>query len=239
MFFSEQHFRKTNKVGVVCKSISIAAVIPACIIMLSYRSLRQQQRIRVHLCLLATSLMLAILTMMNELLVIQDMLHGENRDQTVLKRNPLWCGLLLLAIQYSYMALFMWMFIEFFHLHRLLVNAFSIPKSLVSYYITGFDSPLLSYCLFGFGFPFLMVSIVGIFRASNENLRKNDVNLWCIIIFEAILDKKKEKEHDVKGEEEEEEKEEEKKKEVEDEEGKKKEGEEEMEERKKRKIKRW
>ncbi|RUS78460.1 hypothetical protein EGW08_013783, partial [Elysia chlorotica] len=127
--------------------------------MLSFRNLRQQQRIRVHLCLLLASLLVAVSSLMWEFFIDYSILHLDD-DPNVLQRNPVWCRLLHLFKEYSIVALFMWMFIEFFHLHRLLMHAFTVPRSLRFYYI------------FGFGFPLLMISIYGILRQSDEQLSK-------------------------------------------------------------------
>ena len=41
--------------------------------------------------------------------------------------------------RYAWTTNFMWMFLEGFHLYRLMVHAFAVPRSLLGYYIGGFS----------------------------------------------------------------------------------------------------
>ncbi|KAL8562723.1 hypothetical protein ACOMHN_022599 [Nucella lapillus] len=48
------------------------------------------------------------------------------------------CRLLHALTRYAWTTNFMWMFLEGFHLYRLMVHAFAVPRSLLGFYIGGF-----------------------------------------------------------------------------------------------------
>ncbi|CAG5116911.1 unnamed protein product, partial [Candidula unifasciata] len=158
--FSKEHFYRLHTAVIACSAVTIAFLLPACVIFLYYRPLRQQHRIRLHLCLMASSFLTSVCSLLWEILVFKQSLESSKRihDKAF---NSIGCRLLILFIRYAEQASFMWMFMEGFHLHRLLVRAFSVPKTLFPYYI------------FGFGFPVLPVGLYAIIRGIHENLNKN------------------------------------------------------------------
>ncbi|XP_048247536.1 calcitonin gene-related peptide type 1 receptor-like isoform X1 [Haliotis rufescens] len=130
------------KVGVACNAISIILLVPACIVFIVYRQLRLQQRIKLHLCLFASFILTNVILILWDVLVYKDRLD-KPKGQTLMYNNTVGCRLLYTLIRYARTVNFLWMFLEGFHLHRLIVQAFKVPKSLLGYYIGGFVGPMV------------------------------------------------------------------------------------------------
>ncbi|XP_059159933.1 calcitonin gene-related peptide type 1 receptor-like [Physella acuta] len=129
--------------------ITLTLLLPACFIFLYFKQLRQQHRIRLHVCLMVSSGLSSAFTLLWELVVFQDRIVNHN-ESSIMKGNSVGCRLLYVLYRYTLLMPFAWMFIEGFHLHRLLVRAFSVPKSLAPYYVTGFGLtwlPILVYAI--------------------------------------------------------------------------------------------
>ncbi|BFZ01700.1 hypothetical protein BsWGS_04739 [Bradybaena similaris] len=158
--FTKDHYYRLYHAILGCDVITVILLIPACIIFLYYRPLRQQHRIRLHLCLMASSFLTTVCSLLWEHLLLREILYTEKLGHEIEFSKSIACRLLLLLTRYAEQATFMWMFTEGFHLHRLLVCAFSVPKTLFPYYI------------FGFGFPLLPVSMYAIFRTNSPTLNQ-------------------------------------------------------------------
>ncbi|CAL1547393.1 unnamed protein product [Lymnaea stagnalis] len=124
------------------------------------RQLRQQHRIRLHICLMLSSFMTSVSMLAWDLFIFQDRLATAEKDNAVINKNGVGCRILQLLTRYTQLAAFMWMFIEGFHLHRLLVHAFSVPKTLVPYYV------------FGFGMPIIPIIVYAAIRGTDDELNK-------------------------------------------------------------------
>ncbi|CAG5127572.1 unnamed protein product, partial [Candidula unifasciata] len=147
-------FQRVHKVSIACNIITMFLLIPACIIFLYYRPLRQQHRIRLHICLMISSFITSASMLIWDVIIFKDIMETEDRLETAANKNSVGCRLLHALTRYAEVAAFMWMFIEGFHLHRLLVHAFTVPKALIHYYI------------FGFGFPIIPLTIYSIIRST-------------------------------------------------------------------------
>ncbi|KAL4222384.1 hypothetical protein ACF0H5_018423 [Mactra antiquata] len=123
-------------VSLLCNIISLALLIPACAIFLSIRLLRIQNRIKLHICLFLSFILTSIVTIIWDFGVHLDRLENENHD-TILYKNSGGCKFLYLCIRYVNTTTFFWMFCEGFYLHRLIVHAFLVPKTLIPYYLFG------------------------------------------------------------------------------------------------------
>ncbi|XP_069114723.1 calcitonin gene-related peptide type 1 receptor-like [Argopecten irradians] len=149
-------YKSVVYVGLACCSISIILLIPAIIIFLSIKQLRSQQRIRLHLCLFMSFLLTSVFTLLWDMTVYSDLLDHP-RHHTVMYRNSLGCRFLYFLKRYSVSANYFWMFCEGLYLHRLIVHAFRVPRSLLWYY------------LLGWGLPFVPVSIYSLIKAGIAN----------------------------------------------------------------------
>nr|KAG5707631.1 hypothetical protein BaRGS_031013 [Batillaria attramentaria] len=125
--------------GVVCNAISLLFLIPACGIFLYYRSLRKQHRIRIHLNLFLSFLLTNGSLLLWEILVYRDRLLNAASD-TNMHKDSLSCKILYVTTRYAWTAAFFWMFLEGFHLYRLISRAFQAPRTICGYYIVGWVS---------------------------------------------------------------------------------------------------
>ncbi|WAQ94305.1 CALRL-like protein, partial [Mya arenaria] len=98
--------------------------------------LRVQKRIKLHICLFLSFIFASLVTVTWDVAVYLDRLQNE-RANTVMHRNSAGCKLLYILTRYVSTANFFWMFCEGFYLHRLIVHAFSPPKTLIPYYLIG------------------------------------------------------------------------------------------------------
>ncbi|KAK7498347.1 hypothetical protein BaRGS_00010301 [Batillaria attramentaria] len=125
-------------VGLVCNIISIILLAPACFIFLYFRSLRHQHRIKLHVCLFSSFILTNALMILWEVIIVNDRLHNQMRE-SVLHQNSVGCRFLHALTRYSWTTNFLWMWLEGFHLYRLMVHAFAVPRSLVGFYVGGFS----------------------------------------------------------------------------------------------------
>ncbi|XP_052247321.1 calcitonin gene-related peptide type 1 receptor-like [Dreissena polymorpha] len=168
-----QDYQTVVYVAFACNILSLALLVPACVIFLGIRQLRAQKRIKLHLCLFLSFIFACIVTLIWDVAVYLDRLHNR-RSETVMHRNSDACKLLYILTRYVSTANFFWMFCEGFYLHRLIVHAFSTPKSLMPYYVFGW---LISWI------PSIIYAIV---RASNEDYNRS-CWVYNIDTFEWLL----------------------------------------------------
>ncbi|XP_076090371.1 calcitonin gene-related peptide type 1 receptor-like [Mytilus galloprovincialis] len=157
-------------VGIACSSASLVLLVPACVVFLSLRQLRSQHRIRLHTCLFLSFIMTCIVTILSDLLIYNDRL--DNPASTRMHQNTIFCRVLHAVHRYCSTCNYFWMFCEGFYLHRLLIQAFRVPKNLTWYYITGWGGSLI---------PILVYVIVRLTTADYDCWVKN------IGIYEWIL----------------------------------------------------
>lgn len=132
----KKDFHTVVNVALACNIASLILLVPACIIFISIRQLRTQNRIKLHICLFLSFILSSVVTMMWDILVYKDRLQNEIRD-TIMYQNSGGCKFLYILTRYSSTTKFFWMSCEGFYLHRLIVHAFAIPKSLIPYYVFG------------------------------------------------------------------------------------------------------
>ncbi|RUS74828.1 hypothetical protein EGW08_017418 [Elysia chlorotica] len=124
----------------VCNAISIVLLIPALIVFLFLRSLREQQRIRLHTCLFSTLLVSSVAVLLWERLVIRDMLQNAVQDSFI-HSQPNVCTILNLTSRLAKSSSFFWMFCEGFHLYWLLARAFKPINTMSVYMAIGWGIP--------------------------------------------------------------------------------------------------
>ncbi|ELT90620.1 hypothetical protein CAPTEDRAFT_170147 [Capitella teleta] len=133
--------KSSHLVGVnLCISlnvISIVFIIPAIVIFLAFRNLRQQNRVKVHIHLLIALGLCSFVTMLWYALVHRDLFTSLDMADTVISQNPVWCQVLAVLKLYLSSSTYWWMLCEGIYLHRLLVNAFHPPKSLAMFCVLG------------------------------------------------------------------------------------------------------
>ncbi|WAQ94297.1 CALRL-like protein [Mya arenaria] len=117
-------------VALACNILSLLLLIPACAIFLGIRQLRVQKRIKLHLCLFLSFIFSSVITVTWDGAVYLDRLQNERTSTAS-------CKLLYVLTRYVSTANFFWMFSEGLYLNRLIVHAFSPPKTLIPYYVFG------------------------------------------------------------------------------------------------------
>ncbi|WAQ94299.1 CALRL-like protein [Mya arenaria] len=132
----KQDYHTVVYVALACNILSLLFLIPACIIFLGIRQLRVQKRIKLHLCLFLSFIFASVVTITWDVAVYLDRLQNE-RTNTVMHQNSAGCKLLYILTRYVSTANFFWMFAEGLYLHRLIVHAFSPPRTLLPYYLFG------------------------------------------------------------------------------------------------------
>ncbi|XP_052792338.1 calcitonin gene-related peptide type 1 receptor-like [Mya arenaria] len=133
---TKQDYHTVVYVALACNILSLLLLIPACAIFLGIRQLRVQKRIKLHLCLFLSFIFSSVITVTWDGAVYLDRLQNE-RTSTVMHRNSASCKLLYVLTRYVSTANFFWMFSEGLYLNRLIVHAFSPPKTLIPYYVFG------------------------------------------------------------------------------------------------------
>nr|KAG5704782.1 hypothetical protein BaRGS_015165 [Batillaria attramentaria] len=102
--------------------------------------LRAQHRVQIHVHLFASFILTNVVLVLWENLVYNDRLHNPAETSLMYKNTlvlQIGCKILYVLTRYAWTCNFCWMFLEGFHLHRLIVRAFETPKSIVAYYIIG------------------------------------------------------------------------------------------------------
>ncbi|XP_050418451.1 calcitonin receptor [Patella vulgata] len=154
------NFKILFQVGLICNIISIIFLVPACVIFLYYRQLRMQQRIKLHICLFSSFALTCAIMILWDVLVFNDRLEKPAR-YSIMYRDPHGCKILNILTRYAVSTTYVWMFLEGFHLHRLIVKAFKVPKSLLIYHIIGW------------GF-----SVIPIIGYTSVRITRNDKSCW-------------------------------------------------------------
>lgn len=123
-------------VSLASNIVSLAMLIPACVIFIAIRQLRVQKRIKLHINLFLSFVLHCLVLILWDTIVYRDRLQNEKHD-TIMHRNSGGCKFLYILTRYASTVNFFWMSCEGFYLHRLIVHAFATPKSLTFYYIFG------------------------------------------------------------------------------------------------------
>ncbi|XP_065929307.1 calcitonin gene-related peptide type 1 receptor isoform X2 [Magallana gigas] len=145
----KEELETTIFIGLGCSVTSIVFLIPSIIILLQYKLLRKQHRIRLHLNLFLSLTLKEVMEILWDMLVTYDKVTSTEVFETTLMKNRVGCKLLSFLKIYFKCCCFTWMFAEGFYLHRLMSNAFSPPRSLTPVYILGWTVPLLSSSIYG------------------------------------------------------------------------------------------
>ncbi|KAL8562736.1 hypothetical protein ACOMHN_022612 [Nucella lapillus] len=153
-----ESFRTLYYVGVTCNVVSLLLLVPACVIFLSYHKLREQQRIKLHVHLFVSFIVTSVVLLLWENLVYSDRLH-KPAQHTLMYKDTVGCKILYVLTRYAWTCNFCWMFLEGFHLHRLIVKAFEVPKSIRAYYVIGWG---------GSWVPVIVYVIIRALRKDNE-----------------------------------------------------------------------
>ncbi|KAL5007025.1 hypothetical protein ScPMuIL_015831 [Solemya velum] len=164
-------------VGLACCLLSIIMLVPAGAIFLAFRQLRSQQRIKLHLCLFGSFLFTVIMSLLWDGLILRDRLNNP-MEKTRIYENSVWCRTLYFFIRYSRATQYFWVFCEGFYLHRLMVHAFDVPRTLIGYYTFGWGIPLL---------PALVYAIVRGLTNNEQCWYKNAGGLEWIIYTPNLL----------------------------------------------------
>ncbi|XP_076460867.1 calcitonin gene-related peptide type 1 receptor-like isoform X2 [Babylonia areolata] len=142
-------FRTLYYVSVTCNVFSLLLLLPACLVFLSYRKLREQQRIQIHVHLFLSFVLTSVVMVLWENLVYSDRLHNP-AQQSLMYKDSWGCKFLYVLTRYAWTCNFCWMFLEGFHLHRLIVKAFEVPRSILGYYLVGWGGswiPVIVYAI--------------------------------------------------------------------------------------------
>ncbi|XP_005113225.2 calcitonin gene-related peptide type 1 receptor-like [Aplysia californica] len=86
-----QEYKELHHAIVASNSITVLLALPACIIFLYFRQLRQQQRIRLHVSLLVSAVLVSMCKLIWELTLTRDRLDTQREDKgedSLLERNP-------------------------------------------------------------------------------------------------------------------------------------------------------
>ncbi|KAL5007022.1 hypothetical protein ScPMuIL_015828 [Solemya velum] len=143
-----ENLRSVVYVGLACKIFSLILLVPACCVFLSIRQLRNQQRIKLHLGLFFSLVLTVFISLLWDMVVYRDRLDQPDDHSTIMYQNSAGCKLLYVLLRYSVTSNYFWMVCEGFYLHRLIVNAFEVPKYLFGYHIYGWGLswvPVLAY----------------------------------------------------------------------------------------------
>ncbi|ESO87997.1 hypothetical protein LOTGIDRAFT_234777 [Lottia gigantea] len=161
------------QVGLICNIISIVLLVPACVVFLYYRQLRVQQRIKLHICLFVSFVFTSVVMILWDVLVFNDRLTNA-AALTVMYQDPPGCRVLYILTRYALSTAYVWMFLEGFHLHRLIVKAFKVPKSIIHYHFIGWGFPVIPiYVILISGFPVIPIIAYTVIR-----ITRNDKNCW-------------------------------------------------------------
>ncbi|XP_067947273.1 corticotropin-releasing factor receptor 2-like [Watersipora subatra] len=106
-----------------CEILSLAFVIPATIIFLSYRNLFKQMRIKIH-----TNLFIALILFDSIHLIYQLRVRHPDLVTETVQNNSVECRVLNALTKFSVLSMFVWMLVEGFYLHWLMINTFRQPR---------------------------------------------------------------------------------------------------------------
>ncbi|KAI0214005.1 Parathyroid hormone/parathyroid hormone-related peptide receptor [Lamellibrachia satsuma] len=129
-------------ISVTCHVISVVALLPSIVIFLVYKSLRVQNRIRLHVQLFLAILLNSFVTILWQIVVVYA--HIANwQDESTMEQNTVGCKMLNALTRYTHSVVYMWMFSEGFYLHRLITKAFKPPTNLKAFYAISWGFPLI------------------------------------------------------------------------------------------------
>ncbi|XP_041366813.1 uncharacterized protein LOC121381547 [Gigantopelta aegis] len=132
------------------------------------RQLRKQHRIQIHLNLFLSFIIANVAMVMWENIVYKDRL--ENADEHALMyKDTVGCKLLYVLTRYAWTSNFCWMFLEGFHLYRLIVKAFKVPRSINSYFVAGWMVSII---------PVLVYAVIRMLRADEGRALK----ATCVLV---------------------------------------------------------
>lgn len=157
----EQNIHRRLYVHIAAYSVSVAALLPALCIFLSYKQLR------VHRITLHKHLFLSLLLEAVGVIIFRFLQLYKN---DLIQQNPPWCITLNLLTKYTSLSNYMWYLCEGFYLHKLLASAFAEQNSLVVFY------------LIGWGFPLVPLTVYSVVRGLGED------NTHCWIVPNERLD---------------------------------------------------
>ncbi|XP_045169747.2 calcitonin gene-related peptide type 1 receptor-like [Mercenaria mercenaria] len=132
---------------VAANAFSLLLLVPSVAIFLTFRQLRGQQRIQLHVCLFVSFIMTSVLNMIWELVVYSDRIQNPAHETFMFQRQNT-CKLINILGRYATATSFFWMFCEGLFLHRLLVHAFRSPRNIRPYCAIGWIGPSIPVCVY-------------------------------------------------------------------------------------------
>ncbi|XP_042219913.1 calcitonin gene-related peptide type 1 receptor-like [Homarus americanus] len=151
----EHNIHRRLYVHIAAYSVSVAALLPALCIFLSYKQLRVH-RITLHKHLFLSLLLEAVGVITFRFLQLY--------KKDLINQNLTWCVTLNLLTKYTSLSNYMWYLCEGFYLHKLLASAFAEQNSLVIFY------------LIGWGFPLVPLTVYSVVRG----LRDDNTDCWIM-----------------------------------------------------------
>ncbi|GAB1603410.1 PDF receptor-like [Argonauta hians] len=138
----------TRTMEIVGLTLSLLSLLVSSFIFLYFRSLKCH-RTRIHKNLFGAMIIQVVLRLF--LYIDQFVIQQENNSQMVVGRlsiittNPSVCKIAYSLLEYTKTVSFMWMFLEGFYLHNMIVvSVFSGNPKYKIYYLLGWGSPLIS-----------------------------------------------------------------------------------------------
>lgn len=131
-------FKKVTVVRISVNSVGLVLLCSSIGILLFYRQLRIQQRIKLHVHLFLSLLVRGVLELCWDVAV-----RYRRLEQGSQGTDELGCKFLYIMNRFGWSAPFFWMLCEGFFLHRLLIKTFERQKTLIYYYIFGWGTPVL------------------------------------------------------------------------------------------------
>ncbi|PAA70799.1 hypothetical protein BOX15_Mlig029276g1 [Macrostomum lignano] len=188
-----------KKISLSFYCVSICFLLPAIGIFLGYESLRKQQRVVIHVNLFLALTLDAALSIATTKLYHIDVNErslrslesasqaADSEADSVLHSGGIGCILLSVLHRTMQSAMFMWIFVEGFYLHRLLIRAFDREKSLWTYYVLGWGTAVLInsvYCILRAVLPQFsqLNNRCWISDAQPLEWLKDGANLLCILL---------------------------------------------------------
>lgn len=138
----------TRMMEIVGLSLSLVSLTISCLIFIYFRSLKCH-RTRIHknlFCAMIIQVIIRLVLYVDQWVLRTDMQYGLIDGQlTFITKIPTLCKSIYSLLEYTKTVCFMWMFIEGFYLHNMIVvSVFSGNPNYLFYYFLGWGSPLLS-----------------------------------------------------------------------------------------------
>ncbi|XP_052251958.1 calcitonin gene-related peptide type 1 receptor-like isoform X2 [Dreissena polymorpha] len=143
---SYEESKVTLYISLGCRVGSLICLIPSLAIFISYKSLRRQHRIRLHINFFTSFVCSNTINVLWDVLVTHDRLTNPVVTDTLIYKDLVLCKVMAFLKMYFQCTNYTWMFCEGLYLYRLIANAFSPPKKLILVYLSGWGVPA-SYCL--------------------------------------------------------------------------------------------